>query len=363
MAGELVFVVNTQQEFWAREFGGVIIQKNDNFINIVRDLTSQKIRPVVQLDKDFTELEALATLPENSIIGWCHSDETFDLAFNSAIAEIKSLHTILRPYHLEESTMSNSLKSLSYTVSNLRMSRSLNDVLRTIAWQFRGFGMQTRQHKILRKYRKANKRFRNIPIGYTNVFALSLLAVLDKNKEPIQSILDLQLNGLNQSQRSVNFVGQSGQIVRESAIRSLEKIDLGHVVRRSSYGASNVIDQSVAALGKEYIELLLRSQFVLCPPGNISGQTFRCFETISLGRIPLVMNHVTSDPNFTRPYSYGDLLPSTGSWAKLLDASQKIDRAGVSRLIQMNADALITEVDALKEYLPDAVSNFRQEHS
>jgi hypothetical protein len=363
LASELVFVVNTQQEFWAREFGAKIIEKDESFISVVRDLVSQKIRPIVQLDKDFAELETLASLPENSIIGWCHSDETFDSAFNSAIAEIKSLHIILRPYHLEESKISNSVKSLSYTFSNLHMSRSLGDVIRTIAWQFRGFGMQARQKRILHKYRKADKNFRNIPIGYTNVFALSLLEVLEKNIKIMGSLLNLELNVLNKSQRRVNFVGQSGQIVRESAIRSLEKSDLGQVVRRSGYGASNVIDLSVSTLGKEYIELLLDSQFVLCPPGNISGQSFRYFEVITLGRIPLVMNHVTSDPNFNSGYVCGDLLPSTGSWTKMLDASQKIDLAGVISLVKINTEAAKSEVHDLREYLLDAVSNFRQEHN
>lgn len=363
MASELVFVVNTQQEFWAREFDAKIIEKDEGFISVIRDLVSQKIRPIVQLDKNFTELEALATLPENSVIGWCHSDETFDLAFNSAIVKIKSLHTILRPYHLEESTISNSVKSLSYTVSNLRMSRNLNDIMRTIAWQFRGFGMQARQSRILRNYGKVNKYFKNIPIGYTNIFAQSLLEVAQKKTELLGSIFHLQPNLLNQSPGRVNFVGQSGQIVRESAIRSLEKSELGEVIRRSSYGASNVIDRSVATLGKEYIELLLDSQFVLCPPGNISGQSFRYFEVITLGRIPLVMNHVTSDPNFNSGYVCGVLLPSTGSWTKMLDASQKIDLAGVTSLVQINAEAVKSELHDLREYLIDTVSNFRQEHN
>ena len=363
MASELVFVVNTQQEFWAREFGAKIIEKDESFISVVRDLVSQKIRPIVQLDKDFAELETLASLPENSIIGWCHSDETFDLSFNSAIAKIESLHTILRPYHLEKFKVSNSIKSLAYSLSNLRMSRSVNDVMRTIAWQFRGFGMQARQNKILRKYRKANKHCINIPIGYTNIFAQSLLEVTQKKTELLGSIFYLQPNLLNQSLGKVNFVGQSGQIVRESAIRSLEKSKLGQVIRRSGYGASNVIDQSVATLGKEYIELLLDSQFVLCPPGNISGQSFRYFEVITLGRIPLVMNHVTSDPNFNSGYVCGDLLPSTGSWTKMLDASQKIDLAGVISLVKINTEAAKSEVHDLREYLLDAVSNFRQEHN
>jgi hypothetical protein len=243
------------------------------------------------------------------------------------------------------------------------MSSSISDVMRTIAWQFRGFGMQARQSRILRNYGKTKRYFKNIPIGYTNIFAQSLLEVAQKKTELLGSIFHLQPYLLNQSPGRVNFVGQSGQIVRESAIRSLEKSKLGEVIRRSGYGASNVIDRSVATHGKEYIELLLDSQFVLCPPGNISGQSFRYFEAITLGRIPLVMSNVTSDPNFNSRYVYGDFLPSTGSWSKILVASQKIDSAGISSLVQINAETVKNEMYALREYLLDAVSNFRQEHN
>lgn len=363
MVNELVFVINTQQEFWAREFGAKVIEKDENFINVVRNLVSQKIRPVVQLDKDFTELAALATLPKNSIIGWFPSDEKFDLTYNAAIAQMESLNIVLRPYHLREFTLRNSIKSLVYSFSNAKMAKGFIDILRTVTWQFRGFGMQIRQHKILQIHKKTKIKSINIPIGYTNVFALSLLRLVPNAHEEQQSILKIEPSFFYQPQTEVCFVGQSGQIVRELAIRSLEKSELGYVLRRPSYGASNVIDHSVAALGKEYVETLLGSQFVLCPPGNISGQSFRYFEAITLGRIPLVMNHVTSDPNFRSGYLCGEILPSTGSWAKLLKASQKIDRTDISELIQKNDANLKNEILRLKELLLAAVNEFQQEHN
>ena len=363
MASELVFVINTQQEFWSREFGARIIEKDENFIQVIRDLVGQEIRPVVQLDQDFAELAALKTLPKNSIIGWFPSDEKFDLAYNAAIAQLESLNLILRPYHLEELSLGNSIKSLVYSFSNAKLAKSFVDVLRTVAWQFRGFGMQIRQHKILRIYRKTNKIFVNIPIGYTNVFALSLRG-FTRNEENLQkSILDIHPHIFYQIQSDICFVGQSGQIVREFAIRSLEKSESGKVLRRSGYGASNVIDQSVTTLGKEYVEMLLGSQFVLCPPGNISGHSFRYFETIILGRIPLVMNHVTSDPNFKSGYLCGELLPSTGSWAKLLEASQKIDRNDISGIIQKNDAKLKNELLGLKELLLAETNEIRHEYN
>lgn len=363
MANELVFVINTQQEFWAREFGAKVIEKDENFINLVKDLVSQKIRPVVQLDKDFTELAALKTLPKNSIIGWFPSDEKFDLAYNAVIAQMESLHIVLRPYHLREFTLKNTVKSLAYSFSNVKMAKGFIDILRTVAWQFRGFGVQIRQHKILQIHKKTKTISINIPIGYTNVFALSLLRLVPNAHEEQQSILSIEPSFFYQRQTEVCFVGQSGQIVREFAIRSLEKSELGSVLRRPGYGASNVIDHSVAALGKEYVEMLLGSQFVLCPPGNISGQSFRYFEAIILGRIPLVMNHVTSDPNFRSGYLYEEILPSTGSWGKLLKASQKIDCTDISELIQKNDANLKNEILRLKELILTAVNQFQQEHN
>jgi hypothetical protein len=45
----------------------------------------------------------------------------------------------------------------------------------------------------------------------------------------------------------------------------------------------------------EYSDLLSRCKFVLCPPGNFSNESFRYYEAIVLGSIPIVSSATIQD--------------------------------------------------------------------
>jgi len=350
---QLVFVVNTQQEFWRREFGGTIVEKDEKFLDSLRDLINRGVRPIVQIDNDHAELSQLKTLlSKGSIIGWCHSDEKFDIAFNKELAKIDAFKFILRPYRLEKTNLLNSLRSLVYTLSNLKSSKNLVEVLRTLRWQLRGYSMQFRQAKILKLYLRKNRKFYNIPIGYTNIFALSLVSKLQVSLN--QSLISD--NGLGDAflETKISFVGQSGQIVREFAIRAAESNQFGSIVRRSSYGASNVIDSTVSARGNDYVSQIAASRFVLSPPGNISGESFRTYEAMVMSRIPLVLDHVTSDPNFKSDYKYLNAFKSKRNWRRFLAEAAEIDAGMFHKIVNENSEAAKSEVEALKRILIEA---------
>jgi hypothetical protein len=349
---QLVFVVNTQQEFWRREFGGTIVEKDEKYLDSLRDLINRGVRPIVQIDNDHTELGHLKTLPKDSIIGWCHSDEKFDITFNQELAKIDAFKLILRPYKLEKINLVNSWLSLLYTVLNLQSARNLVEILRTLRWQLRGYSMQFRQAKILKMFSRTNKKFYNIPIGYTNIFALSLASKLQIS--PNQSLISS--TGLNDAihETRISFVGQSGQIVREFAIRAAESSPNGWVVRRSGYGASNVIDSTVSSRGSDYIDQIAASRFVLSPPGNISGESFRTYEAMIMNRIPLVLDHVTSDPNFKSYYKYLNAFKSKRNWRQFLAEALKIDNRTIHQIINENSEAAKSEVEKLRKILIEA---------
>lgn len=352
MENRLVFLVNSQHEFWRREFSGLIVEKDENYLDSIQNLISRGLLPIVQIDNDFAEIIQLKTLPKNSIIGWCPSDETFDIAFNRELVKVDAFKLILRPYKLEKTKLINSLSSLTYTLSNLQSARSLSEVLRTLRWQLRGYSMQWRQSKILKMHSRNKRQFYNIPIGYTNIFALSLASKLQVF--PDQSLISSI--GLSDAflETKISFVGQSGQIVREFAIRAAESSPFGSVVRRSGYGASNVIDSTVSARGNDYINQIATSRFVLSPPGNISGESFRTYETMVMSRIPLVLGHVTSDPNFKSDYKYLNALKSKRNWRRFLAEAAKIDAGMFHKIVNENSKAAKSEVEALKKILIEA---------
>ena len=352
MDRKLVFVVNSQQEYWSREFNGEVLAKDNLFKETLLQLISKQIIPIVQLDDDLEELKFFSSLPPNSIIGWCASDETYNSRFNHKIARLKCLALVLRPYKLSPPSMRNFFNALVYSISNLKEATSFKDVGRLIAWQVRGIRLVFRQVRIILDFKVKSRRYINIPIGYTNIFAKSLSRFA--NAEDGISLFNLSATYPPDAQKSsISFTGQSGQIVREVAIRALEKEDSAQVIRRSGYGASNVLDSEVTRNGDEYLRNLLDSAFVLCPPGNISGETFRLFETTVIQRLPLFMPHVTSDPNFKSSYRCGSVVSKSRSWSVLIKGVASIDPSTYNQLIRLNTEKSLNLVEKLRNYLLD----------
>ncbi len=341
----LVFVVNSQQEFWRREYRATIIEKDDTYQKVLLSLIAKGIRPIFQIDKDFSELEFLSSLPSDSIIAWCHSDETYDLYFNKVLSKIDSINLILRPYRLSGFSVRNLLISLLHTFLNLKYARSIGFAIRVIIWQWRGLLMQIRQTRIKRLYARNNKNYRNILIGYTNIFAISLLesGFVSDPKSELSFFESFSKQKNVFGSYPVTFSGQIGQVIRETSINAILGIPNALVILRSAYGASNALDADVKKNGSEYIEVLKNSKLVLCPPGNISGESFRIFETILMRRIPIIMECVTSDPNYLVPFKYRGEWQSRHSWGRLIK------------------EALLTRTDILDELATRNFEFYRSE--
>lgn len=74
---------------------------------------------------------------------------------------------------------------------------------------------------------------------------------------------------------------------RRKALTALanSKLLKTNFIIRKSYSAQ----KDLAGAEKEYVENIINSDFVLCPKGNGNG-SIRFFETLSLGRIPILIN-------------------------------------------------------------------------
>jgi len=335
---QLVCLVNTQQEFWRREYKSEIIEKDDFYQDVLAKLIHNGVCPVFQIDNDPIELEFLQTLPPNSLIVWCHSDERYDLKFNRNISQIKAIRAVLRPYRLFDLRVTDLLRSTLKTILNIKYSKNFAFLLRVILWQVRGFSMAYRQYRISRLFKQSHKSYINMLIGYTNVFALSYLVSEDKhNVSQDQSLFEIIAQIPNAfGERVLSFSGQVGQVVRETAIRAASTIPGSFIIRRDSYGASNVPAEDVHKKGLEYIHTLKDSKFVLCPPGNISGESFRIFETVLLRRIPLVMDHVTSDPLYISPIAHKGSWHRHKTWGGLTNSALKTSTNELLKLAELN---------------------------
>jgi len=348
----MIAVVNSQCEYWKREFGADVILKNENFQNIVISIIGKGLKPVVQIDKDLEELIFLSKLPKNSIIGWLHSDESIDVAFNKKIAELDSISLILRPYHLNSRKLKNINLSLMYAICNLKHIKSIYEFIKMIFWFWRGCGMYLREQKIIQIMRKNKKTFFNFPLGYTDVFCKSFLSIFkDKDIISNQSLTKELFVSEITPVRNLSFVGQVGQIVRLVAIRSAEAAQESNVIRRIQYGAGNYENEGVQKNGMEYVRMILSSKFILCPPGNISGNTFRIHETVVARRVPLVTSNPPSDPNFESPVNAVSSENNTRSWDKIISGISTISNVRYNEILKSNLKPLNDQILSARDLI------------
>jgi hypothetical protein len=342
---EITVVVNSQIEYWTREFKANVIVKDITFQSKVLDLIAQGIVPVIQLDNDPEELEFLKALPVKSIIGWSYSDESFNVSFARQVSQLESLAAILRPYHLNTIKIRNLVSSIKYFLSNLRNVGSFENVAKFVLWYFRGIGMYRREREIKGIFEHSNLAFVNFPLGYTDVFCHSFLSVVSPSQTDItESLFNITPPLEKYSKSHLVFVGQVGQIVRKVAIKAAQKSNSSTVLVRVGYGAFDINGENVRSNGIEYVRLLLNSRFILCPPGNISGNSFRIHESVIARRIPLVLSHVSSDPNFIAPICNVSPYSGTQSWNKTIVASKLISYENYCRQVRNNLNTFQLEV-------------------
>ena len=131
----------------------------------------------------------------------------------------------------------------------------------------------------------------NFPLGYTDRFANELknLGLLPKNSNSLFSEKIFENNVRN---TDVCFVGQKGRWYRRLMVEYFEK---NAAARTNKYGSFGGFTDSPETTN--YAESILDSRFVICPPGNVSSQSFRYYESIALGAIPIVTEASIQDWN------------------------------------------------------------------
>lgn len=155
----------------------------------------------------------------------------------------------------------------------------------------------------LRKFRMKKPLF-PMPLGYTNRL-VSELKTLGLIKEDNSSILDSNLGSNWEKKNRVSFFGQKGSWYRRRMVEHLENIAQAQIVRYGSFGGFDNLTTST-----EYAESILESDFVICPPGNMSSQTFRYYEIIALGALPIISEISIQD------WTVHNYWPKELSWQK-----------------------------------------------
>ena len=129
------------------------------------------------------------------------------------------------------------------------------------------------------------------PLGYTDRFILELQK-LRLCKANSNSLFGALIVPLPSETGGISFFGQKGPWYRRHMVEQFERSERASVQRYDSFGGD-----TQPATSTQYANSILNSRFVLCPPGNVSSQSFRYYEAIALGAIPIITEISIQDWN------------------------------------------------------------------
>jgi hypothetical protein len=129
------------------------------------------------------------------------------------------------------------------------------------------------------------------PLGYSDRFVIELKNLGLMPSETI-SLFEKEIYDKNLVRNSVSFIGQKGSWYRRLMVEFFERIAGASTSKYGSFGGFTHLPQTT-----DYASSILSSKFVVCPPGNVSSQSFRYYEAIALGAVPIVTEVSLQDWN------------------------------------------------------------------
>lgn len=266
-----------EAEFLKREFGLILTE-----INTSNLLTIENSEICIFATTNPIELESIikGSNPE-SIIIFVLGNETYNVLIFEYLNKYKDKIKLALIYNLPKRT--------SYWVSFRCFLAAIYDgglffkidgvhLLRNFK---NGIDFMRRNRKL-----KINYHHFDFPLGYTNMFVKELntlgLAKDSKslfNNEFLDKLVDSKV-------KTMSFIGANGSWARRLAIKAMVKLVRDSqlkVVQDSYKGLSTSFESSTL-----YINSLIDSKFVLCPPGNLTNKTFRYLESLLMGALPIL---------------------------------------------------------------------------
>lgn len=198
---------------------------------------------------------------------------------------------------------------------------------------------------------KFNVPVLSFPLGYTDRFAKELkkLQLLPANSQSLysQKIYDNSSRGTG-----VSFEGQKGRWYRRLMVEYFEKNAAARTNKYGSFGGFTDLPETT-----NYVESILASRFVVCPPGNVSSQSFRYYESIALGAIPIVTEASIQDWN-THNYWPQNIKWKSANFVDIWRSLQKLDSESIddlgSKLRYYVAEQLRTTKQLLRTSVEDS---------
>ena len=212
--------------------------------------------------------------PDDSLVCLMISDEAYSLE-RLAIAKQPSVHHVYRHYPVQPASWR---RIMSNAAGYVRDSRNTSQRASTIVPNTRS-GMRVRER--MKHWQTIETKVSPTPLGYTDTFAYAFAQRFALPREA--SVFSPDLTKSDNRDRSVVFRGNRGLAQRIVGSERAQKL-------RDSEIALIDADWSARAtgdVGGAYVDSLLAARFALCPPGFANNESFRFYEALACGALPI----------------------------------------------------------------------------
>jgi hypothetical protein len=285
-------------EYLERELGWIPV-------GVTKDLSQVKSSQVVVLvGQSFWEVLNLFRLKGKFHV-YLYADETYKLIHNLLLLLNPRIKKLLRSYPVHDLLFARTVTSGKKLSNLFNMCSSSKEKLLFSQSLLAGIVMLFRQSliKCLQCLRfGSDLESYWIPLGYTNRFAKLFCAELGV-QNPLDSLIDYAClrseTSMQGKDLQIVFRGQRGKFQRQKFLQAVEDAapSIPKVIKvNRGFAGGNDTGEITSIVSDPYVKELLKSVFALCPPGNYSSETFRYWESLLCGCVPIVADMVPSDP-------------------------------------------------------------------
>ncbi len=201
----------------------------------------------------------------------------------------------------------------SFSLQHPRLEDSLLShpkvILKQLKYRF------TNAQFLLRQYlpRLPNKAIHHIPLGYTDIIA---------------EFSGLDVPSIDERKYVWSFCGDIFKSNRQKMLASLSEIKPHYCNVYKGFMGANSLS------GRDYWEVLSNSIYSPCPIGNVNIDSFRLFESLEAGAIPMVTySHAGQPYDYYRELLGDHPIPTFRRWEQAKDF---IRRTSITEIISLN---------------------------
>lgn len=165
----------------------------------------------------------------------------------------------------------------------------------------------------------------DFPYGYASLFIEQMehLKLVSAGSSPISNSNN---NVKTYRDQQISFFGARGSWSRRLAIRKMKRLvpKCKIIFYENRYNIKDCSTIAEEILNSDYIMSLIRSRFILCPPGNLSNRSYRYLEALIMGALPVLPPATIQDNHHWGVWSEF-IKPRYYSWTKSIKMALKME--------------------------------------